>query len=380
MWQRIKALKVLMPKKIAWRKVSMGCVVVGAVALAFCVGRFWPSRATAQQPAHPGLIPSPPIIPAHRVEDPGRPVAYINKNTVITRQDLGEYLIARMGPERLDFLINRKILEAECQARGVDVSEAEIEAELIDELKNMNIVNVQHFVDGVLKKFGKSLYEYKEDVLRPKVAMRKLCAASVKVTEDDIKNAFEARYGPKVECRIIVFTKDFKTHDIDKIIRECKKGETEFLQHARNQPVESLATTGGKVPPIHKHFPDKRIEAEAFSLKEGEISALLEMPDGTSVILKCDKHIPRDSTRRLEDETAKLRHEVYARKLAEATPEAFKRLREAANPRTVYQREQPNEVAIRRINEILVKAAQDRAKDAPLPPPFPKEEAKAQSK
>ena len=46
---------------------------------------------------------------------------------------------------------------------------------------------------------------------------------------------------------------------------------------------------------IHKHFGDPAIEAKAFSLKEGEVSGMIDMPDGTYAILRCDKRLPADT-------------------------------------------------------------------------------------
>src|SRR5205807_10168435 len=102
---------------------------------------------------------------------------------------------------------------------------------------------------------------------------------------------------------------------LDEIWTELKadKDDAKFKKYAREQFVPSLAANGGEVPPIHKHFGDKRIEDEAFSLQEGEISKILDMSDKTWVILKCDGHVKAVTDQRLDDERARLYKAVTER-------------------------------------------------------------------
>ncbi|MGE0529533.1 MAG: hypothetical protein AB7P49_20965, partial [Bdellovibrionales bacterium] len=199
-------------------------------------------------------------------QDPGRPVAYIYNGIPITRQQLGEYLINRFGAERIEFLVNSKIIELACKKHGIVIGDAEVEAELVDRLKQMNVPTLEGFVNIVLKKFNKTLYEYKEDVLRPQLALQKLCRDQVKVTPQDITDAFEAKFGPKIQCRMIVLSKE-QGRERFNIWAEVSKSEKAFDDQARKCFIPQLASTGGQVPPIHKHFGDKRIEDEAFRLQ-----------------------------------------------------------------------------------------------------------------
>ena len=61
------------------------------------------------------IAPAP--LPSGVANDPGqsRIVAYIYETIPITREELGEYLIARFGTERLDLLVNKRIIEIECR-------------------------------------------------------------------------------------------------------------------------------------------------------------------------------------------------------------------------------------------------------------------------
>jgi hypothetical protein len=86
------------------------------------------------------------------------------------------------------------------------------------------------------------------------------------------------------------------------------------------------------IPPIHRYYPEQALEKEAFSLKPGEVSKLLTLPDGSRVILKCVQYIPRNTTKRFEEERSNLFREVTEAKISQAVPQLFLKLREKANP------------------------------------------------
>jgi hypothetical protein len=363
MWQKIKALRVLLPKKLSWRQIVIAGVAVGMIAAAFCLGLGMGSmsQARAQQPQNgvPPLLLQPASMPDQRA-----PVATIFQNIPITRQEFGDYLIQRVGIERLDLLVNSKIIQQACMNKNIVVTDEEIEAQLIDDLKAMKVIKLEDFVNVVLKRFGKSLYEYKEDVLRPKIMMTKLLADQIHVTDQEINNAFEARYGPKVQCRIVVLAAEMNERDCDKIWEQLNpendKDDKKFSEYAHKNP-PPLAAEGGKVPPIHRFFPNEEIEKEAFRLSPGKISSKIQMPDKSRVILKCDELIPRQNKKLDDEEWRKLQHEVYARKLAEAVPKALQDLRQQANVKVILPHEEINPQAKQRINHHLAIAARSWA-------------------
>ena len=56
----------------------------------------------------------------------------------VTREELGEYLIARFG-EKVEHLINHRIIEDACKARGIEVTAKEVEQKLAEDLSDLNI-------------------------------------------------------------------------------------------------------------------------------------------------------------------------------------------------------------------------------------------------
>jgi hypothetical protein len=329
-------VKRIWPDSWVLRKLGMAGFLAGVAALAFFWGRH---GATAQQPGpgrgEHGL--SGAGDPAYQ----GRVVAYIYGNVPITREELGEYLIARFGAERLEKLVNRRIIEMACRHHGITVSDAEVDAQLKQDIEQFGgHITMQQFVDVILKRHNTTLYEYREDVIRPKLALSKFCRGQVQVTEEDIQNAFEAHYDEKVECRMIVLQKELDLRQKTDIWSRVSKSDEEFDKMANTQFIRELAAQSGKIPPIYKHFGDPNIEKAAFALTTpGQVTALLGMPDDTSVILKLVRRIPRNTIVKLNEQRPELHKEMFEFNLAKAIPVVFKGLRDQAQPNLLLRRE-----------------------------------------
>ncbi|HVS37908.1 MAG TPA: peptidylprolyl isomerase, partial [Gemmataceae bacterium] len=284
-----------------WRRLALGAACVVGLGTAGYVGSLFVPRAKAQPeaPAKPAATPAQPGAPAAPADYSKRPVAFLHNNEVVTREQLGEYLIARFGADRLPLLVNKIIIEEACKAKGIEVTPAEVEVSFAEDLASMNM-DEKTFVAGILKNAKKSLYEWKEDVVRPKLLMTKLVRDRVTVTEDDIKAGYDAYYGEKVEVQIIYWPHGERQIAIEEHAK-IRDNDDEFQRKARTQADSRLAATQGHLDgPIGHHTTgSSEIEKAAFSLHEGEVSALIETPDGIAVI-KCLKRIPANTTVSLE--------------------------------------------------------------------------------
>ena len=332
-------LQRLTPGPWVMRKVGMLGVLVGVGVAAFCWGRH---GAAPRADANPPELGKMSILPASATAAPGtsdynrRVVAYLYGNLAITREELGEYLIARFGAERLAFYIDRKIVEMECAGQGVVVTDGEVDVQFKEHLLASKL-SEQDFT-RLLKERKLSMYEWREDVIRPKLMLAKLVRPTVKVTPQDLQEAFEAKYGPKVQCRMIVLQKD-NPHRNRVWERIRDGGRAAFLAEAKQQFIPDLAAREGEVPPIHRHFGDPKLEEAAFRLKEGEFSGILDMRDGSHVILLCEKHLAANATARFEEERMALGRHVEELKLAQAVPAAFQQMKQKANPNLILNRD-----------------------------------------
>src|SRR5262249_30376282 len=88
-----------------------------------------------------------------------RVVGYIYGNVPITREMLGEFLIARVGVQRLDNLINKLIIEYECRRHGIEVTPVEVEASLQQTLREQKLT-LDQFKERLATEHRSNLYEW----------------------------------------------------------------------------------------------------------------------------------------------------------------------------------------------------------------------------
>jgi hypothetical protein len=251
----------------------------------------------------------------------------------ITREELGEYLIHRFGADKLQYLVNRRVIEIECGKRGVKVTEEEIDADLKAYLATLpSKPDEKVFEREMLARMGKNLLEWREDVIRPRLMLDRLAKGRAQVTEEDLKKCFDAYHGERMECRMILWPRDQERFALQEY-NKLRDSEVEFVRAARTQATPSLAAKEGLMPPFgRRSLGDDNVEREAFKLQPGEVSSLIGTPQG-HVMLKCVRRHPPDTNVTLEQERARLTAEVLDRKHQIEMQLAFKELYEKAAPR-----------------------------------------------
>jgi hypothetical protein len=340
--------------------------VIGLTTLAICWGRSsFLAKASADPPKTPPAqaAETPPAVPSQSPDYSKRVVAYIYNTIPITREELGEYLIARQGADRLQNLVNKRIIEHHCKEMGIVVTAAEVEAGLQEDLVGL-AVDRKQFVDQVLKKYDKTLYEWKEDVIKPRLLMSRLCRDRVKVTEEDIKMAYEAYYGEKIDCRIILWPQSEQKVALQ-MYGKIRDSEEAFDDAAKKQASPTLAAAGGRIKPVGRHTtgnPD--LERALFRLQKGELTEVIGTPDGF-VVAKCVERKPADTSVKLADVRAKLEKEVFDKKIQMEIPKVFKELQEKAQAK-LFLKEYTTE------EELLRDVRQELHSDAAQPAPPPK--------
>src|SRR5580692_8160488 len=108
------------------RRLLLGAGALGIVAAAFCWARTDPlPRAGAGEPPPR----TPDGTPSHPSDYATRGVANIFNGETLTREEFGEYLIARER-DRLENFINKRIIEHACRDAGIEVTTGEVDASL----------------------------------------------------------------------------------------------------------------------------------------------------------------------------------------------------------------------------------------------------------
>jgi hypothetical protein len=268
--------------------------------------------------------------------EPQDAVAFIFGGLPITRQELGEFLIARHGGDGLEALVNRRIIEEACRRKGITVTPHELETAFNADPAALNM-SPEKFAEQFLNPRHKTIYEWKEDVLRPRRLLTKLSADRVHVSEEDIRQAFEAAYGPKVECKMILWPKGVNhTQAIRDYLWNYLQDDKAFDRYAQQQATPTPAARAGRIT-IGRHTTNcDGLEDAAFRLEPGELSPWIDTPEGQA-LLKCIKRIPRDRSRRLDEVRELLTKQVRDQKLQQEIPKIFQELRAQARPRLILK-------------------------------------------
>jgi parvulin-like peptidyl-prolyl isomerase len=324
-------------RRLRWGVLAASCLALlaGAVGLARSGSLPWSKSPAAPAAAIPS--PSPAAEPASPSEYTSRVVAYIYESQPITRQELGEYLLARYGAEKLPLLINKRIVDEACRAHGVEVTAAEVEAAVVEDLKGLQ-VDRDTFVKSFLARYKKNLYEWKEDVVRPRLQLAKLSRGQVTATEEDVRQAFEALYGEKVQGRMILWPLGNERAAVEEASR-LRDSESAFAEKAGKQkPRSDLAAVGGKLKPFGRHtMGDDKLEKAVFELPPGQVTTLIKTVQGY-VLFKCDKRIPADTTVNLEAVRPRLVKEVLERKTQVGIQNLFQALQKEASPKLLLEK------------------------------------------
>jgi parvulin-like peptidyl-prolyl isomerase len=260
--------------------------------------------------------------------------ALINGQPVTLRQ-LAEECVDRHGRDVLEGMINRKLIELACQQAQVTVSPQDLDAEIARAAARMvkplpdGSPDVKAWLELVAKRQGVSVELYRRDAVWPSVALEKLAAGKVEVTEEDLKRSFESNYGPRVRCRVIVLANHRSAEKVWELARDKPTLEN-FSDLASKYSIEaSSRALAGEVPPIRQYGGQPLLEKEAFSLKPGELSGVIQLEDDRYVILFCEGR-----TKPIEVTPAQVRTEieqdVREKKQRQAMAEYFEHLQDSA--------------------------------------------------
>lgn len=324
---------------------------IGAAGFVAGTWQSQPRVASAQTPK-----PAPPangVVQASTAptDYSQRVVGYIHGNIPILREEFGEFLIARHGASKIELYVNRRIIEHACKAAKVEVTPEEIDAVINDDTKQLGI-DRSLFVKQYLKNYNKTLYEWKEDVIKPRLLLQKLCQSQIKVEEKELQDAFEALHGPKVQCRLIIWPKG-EEKVATQMYDQLRKSEAAYASAARGQAIPALAQSGGRISPIGRNSADDALlERIAFSLKKDEVSELFVIPGQGTAVLKCDGHLPADG-KVFEKEKEALHKFVFNKKVEKAIPGMFQTLKDAAQPKILMKHGTTDRDVIRAAEEEL---------------------------
>lgn len=314
-----------------------------------------PGRAKADPAARPAAGQAPAPSAAFQKDTPGLQLTAIPVNPTdaiatvngeaITRQQLADECVSRKGKEILETLVARKLIEQELRKKKLEVSAVEIDQEIDNVAMRVAGIGREAWLRTLDKERGISPVQYARDIIYPALALRKLSAPAVQVTPQDIKDSFEAQYGDKLRCRIIMVA---KPRDAQEIWEELRKnpGGFEKLAQERSMDSGSRSLGGLLAEPIARHAHPQTVSDAAFAQlvdgdpddkdpkhkpKDGDFTGPIQVAESTWVLIRREGVIPaRNADPNAPDVRKSTYDMIFEVKLKEKMNEVFVAMMQAA--------------------------------------------------
>ncbi len=216
-----------------------------------------------------------------------KPAAIVN-GTNISDAELADACLARYGSLVVGALINKVIIEQACERNGVAVTTADVDNEINEMSRRFNVPR-DKWIALIQRERGVTEKQYREDIVWPMIALRRLAKGSLEPTDEQLRKQFQNQYGPTVKARIIVLGSQ---KDAEETRTEVLQDPDSFGLVAREKSVDiGSASVGGWVQPIRHFSGSPEFESAAFALSDREISKVVQVAD-QFIIIKCEGHLP----------------------------------------------------------------------------------------
>lgn len=304
------------------RWFRLGFAAVAIVGTCVGVRYAWPPYTASAEDEEFAQAAQAPVAPSR---DPNV-VAVVNGEKIM-RSELAAECLRHYGHEVLESLVNKELIAAHCEAQGVAVEEAEIDAE-VARLAARFQVPVDQWLLMLQKERDINPEQYRRDIIWPTIALRKLASEQLQVTEQELREAYETEFGPQVKVRMIGMRG--KLADAQAVREQAAANPKEFGRLARehSQDAES-ASANGWIQPIRLHAGDQKIEDVAFALKDGEVSEVIIVNKVQFVILLCEGRIPARQVK-MEEVADRLEESIRDSKLRDEAAKLFAQLQKDA--------------------------------------------------
>ena len=254
---------------------SMFLVLGGTAAVAFVAGFMLqflrPATGQAQEKS---ATPGKAVVTGTKSEA-ARYLARITNGkhvVMVSYDEVAHECMLRHGQEVLDNIVNRKIIETACENANIQISEAEVDQEIIKIAKKFNMAPAEWY-NMLQAERNVTKAQYRRDIIWPMLSLRKLAGEDIKITKTELQQAFLKNYGPRVKARIIVSDNQRRAAEAWEMV---SRDPGLFNAAVEKYSIDSGSRAlGGAIPPIPQYSGNllsEQIEKAAFKMKAGEVS------------------------------------------------------------------------------------------------------------
>ena len=237
-------------------------------------------------------------------------VAALVNGEAVELERVRETCLDRHGADVLEILITRVLLKQALDRSQQQVTQADLDSEVTRAALAMGFrkpdgsADTSAWLERVTRDQKVPLRHYVEDIVQPTVALKKL-VGKVPVTNEDLDKAFDATFGPRSRCRVIVLDNQRRAQEVWQMARENPTAERMGDLAEKYSVDPTSRTLRGEVPPIQRFGGQPALEREAFALKPGELSGIVQIAD-RFMVLFCEGY-----TEPMAVQFAEVRDELY---------------------------------------------------------------------
>lgn len=216
----------------------------------------------------------------------GRPIGHNDLQASLYEAAGGQVLAETILDRRIDLRLTQ---------RGLSLTPAQIEAEKTAMLKSLDPNNDDQAVRllrELRRRRGLGDLRF-EQLLRRNAAMRLLVQDEVKITDNELNQAYAIEYGPRYEVRLITVENLSMASQISRRARGEGVPAESFIEMAVRTSTDPSRVQGGLLAPVSPAdgtWPDG-IRKAVEQLEEGKVSDPIAIEKGFAVI-KLERKIP----------------------------------------------------------------------------------------
>jgi parvulin-like peptidyl-prolyl isomerase len=254
-------------------------------------------------------------------------VAVVNADP-ITRKTLADAAVERYGSDVLDNMVNRHLIMQACHSSGIEVTEQQVTAE-IQRLASKFGLSMDSYLKLLQEERDITPNQYSREIIWPMLALRRLVADKVEVTDAEFNKAYMSQFGEAVKCRLIMTSSHGKA---TKVLAQAQANPSDFASLAKQfSEDEASMSVGGLIPPIRRYTGDSRLEEAAFALQDSQVSEILQLGDQW-IILQAVRRIPEShpSPQAMPAIKEQINDRIRDEKMRSAASELFAKLQRDA--------------------------------------------------